>query len=110
MTRLKCLLLCHSLPLVTSGISSVQSLEACLAVHGTMLLSMQSTASQLSDVGVPQSLLRQAEQAAKCEALIQMDALREGAAAAAEDKRLADAALTETRSHLLAACAQVSDE
>ena len=57
---------------------------------------------------MPQTLLRQAEQAARCEALTQMDALREEAAAAADEKRLADAALDETRSHLQAASAQVS--
>ena len=78
--------------------------------YTAVLLSMQSTASLLSDRGVPQSLLRMAEQAAKCEALTQMDALREDAAAAAEDKRLADAALTETRDHLHAASAQVCDK
>ena len=54
-------------------------------------------------MGVPQTLLRQAEQAARCEALTQMDALREEAAAAADEKRLADAGLDETRSHLQAA-------
>lgn len=59
-------------------------------------------------MGVPQTLLRQAEQAARCEALTQMDALRKEAAAAADEKRLADAALDETRSHLQAASAQVS--
>ena len=57
-----------------------------------------------------QVLLRQAEHAAKCEALTQMDALRDEVAAAAESKQSVDAALDETRSHLHAARTEVSDE
>lgn len=60
-------------------------------------------------LGVLQTLLRQAEQAARREALTQVDALREEAAAAAEEKGSADAALTEMRSRLQAASTQVSD-
>ena len=56
-----------------------------------------------------QTLMRQAEQAERCAALTQVDVLREEAAAAAEEKGLADAALAEMRSRLEAASIQVSD-
>lgn len=54
-----------------------------------------------------QSLLRQAEEAARWEALAQIDALKGEATAAVEEKGAADAALEETRRHLDAAWAQV---
>ena len=69
--------------------------------------SVQSRITLQNDMSVPQTLLRQAEQAAKCEALTQLDAVREEAAAAAEEKHLADAALDEIQSQLQAATAQV---
>lgn len=54
-----------------------------------------------------QTALREEEEAAKCEALAQMEVLRMEAAEAAEEKSLADSALDETRRHLDAAWAQV---
>ena len=54
-----------------------------------------------------QTALRGAEEAAKCEALAQMEVLRKEGAEAAEEKSLADSALDETRRHLDTAWAQV---
>ena len=54
-----------------------------------------------------QTALREVEEAAKCEALAQMEVLRKEVAEAAEEKSLADSALNQTRRHLDTAWAQV---
>jgi len=77
------------------------------SVPALVFLNCSATA-RFTDVDYSsQSLLRQAEEAAKCEALTQMDALRDEVAAAAKEKCMADFALEEARTYLHDAWAQV---